>query len=81
MLYLGSRDLKEGRNMEMNAEQGVRRLMKTADIVVLIPNDMVLDADPELSLDTAFEAVDKIIIRGIKSILESFSSLDASASP
>jgi len=71
----------EGRNMEMNAELGVRRLMKTADIVVLVPNDALMEADPESSLNMAFEAVDKIIIQAIKTIFENFSSLDALASP
>jgi len=71
----------EGRTIEMNAELGVRRLMEAADIVVLVPNDMLMDPDPELSLNMAFEAVDKIILRAVKSIFEGFSSLDTSASP
>jgi len=71
----------EGRNMELNAEIGVRKMMKTADIMVLVPNDMLMPAGPDLPLNMAFEAVDKIIIQAIKSIFENFSSLDASASP
>jgi cell division protein FtsZ len=71
----------EGRNMESNAELGVRKLMKTVDIVVLVPNDALMEADPEVSLDMAFEAMDKIIIQAIKTIFEKFSSLDPSASP
>ena len=66
----------EGRNMESNAELGVRKLMKTVDIVVLVPNDALMEADPEVSLDMAFEAMDKIIIRSIKSIFQGFSSLE-----
>jgi len=66
----------EGRNMELNAEISVRRMMKTADIMVLVPNDALMEADPKLSLNMAFEAMDKIIIRSIKSIFQGFSSLE-----
>ena len=71
----------EGRNIESNAEFGVRELMKSVDIVVLVPNDALIEADPELSLDMAFDAVDKIVVQTIKTIFEKFSSLDARASP
>ena len=66
----------EGRNMELNAETGIRKIMKTADIMVLVPNDALMEADPKLSLNMAFEAMDKIIIRSIKSIFQGFSSLE-----
>jgi len=62
--------------MELNAEISVRRMMKTADIMVLVPNDALMEADPKLSLNMAFEAMDKIIIRSIKSIFQGFSSLE-----
>jgi len=47
----------------------------------LVPNDALIEADPELSLDMAFDAVDKIVVQTIKTIFEKFSSLDARASP
>lgn len=71
----------EGRNMEMNAELGVRKLMKTVDIMVLVPNDSMMEDDPEISLDKAFDAMDKIVIQTIKIINEKFSTLDALTSP
>jgi cell division GTPase FtsZ len=60
---------------------GVGELMKTVDILVLVPNDALMEADTEVSFDMAFEAVDKIIIQAVKSIFEEFSSLEAKAEP
>ena len=40
----------------------------------------MMEDDPEISLDMAFDAMDKIILHAIMSIFEKFSSLEAKAS-
>lgn len=67
----------EGRVMEMNAEQGVRRLMKAADVVVLVPNDMIMRAKSETPMNNALVALDALIIRAVRDVSDFFISLDA----
>jgi cell division GTPase FtsZ len=46
-------------------------LIRTADLVTVIPNDVLMRVNTELTLDMAFKTVDEVIVRTIKGIIES----------
>jgi cell division protein FtsZ len=60
----------EGKIRMENAEYGLDRLRETADTVVAIPNDRLLDLVPRLSLNAAFTFADEVLMRAIKGLTE-----------
>ncbi|MGQ9582140.1 MAG: cell division protein FtsZ [Thermoplasmatota archaeon] len=53
-----------------NAEWGLEQLRKTADTVIVIPNDKLLELVPRLSLNNAFKVADEVLMRSIIGISE-----------
>ena len=60
----------EGITRRENAEKGLKRLQETADTVIVIPNDKLLEVAPNLPLDKAFMVSDEILGRAVKGITE-----------
>ncbi|UCD91731.1 MAG: cell division protein FtsZ [Methanobacteriota archaeon] len=60
----------EGRMRMENAEWGLERLRKTADTVICIPNDKLVELYPRLPLNTAFRVADEVLMRSIKGLTE-----------
>jgi cell division protein FtsZ len=60
----------EGRVRMQNALDGLDKLKKNADTVIVIPNDKLLSIAPELPLDTAFKVCDEVLAGSVKSIAE-----------
>jgi len=53
-----------------NADAGLKKLRQVCDTVIVIPNDKLLDAVPNLSLNAAFKVADEVLMRSIKGITE-----------
>jgi len=60
----------EGKRRSQNAEQGLQRLQETADTVIVIPNDKLLDIAPDLPIAAAFKVADQLLMDSIKGITE-----------
>lgn len=60
----------EGRMRMENAEWGLEKLRKTADTVICIPNDKLVELYPRLPLNTAFRVADEVLMRSIKGLTE-----------
>ncbi|MFH1306861.1 MAG: cell division protein FtsZ [Candidatus Micrarchaeota archaeon] len=60
----------EGRVRMQNALEGLDKLKKHADTVVVIPNDKLLTIAPDLPLNTAFKVCDEVLASAVKSIAE-----------
>jgi len=60
----------EGKVRLENAEYGLDQLRYSADTVIVIPNDKLLEIVPRLSLNAAFKVADEILVRAIKGITE-----------
>ncbi|MFH1787133.1 MAG: cell division protein FtsZ [archaeon] len=60
----------EGMMRWENARNGLERLRKVADTVILIPNDKLLELVPELPLNAAFKVADEILVNAVKGIAE-----------
>ncbi|MHA1410525.1 MAG: cell division protein FtsZ [Candidatus Odinarchaeia archaeon] len=60
----------EGVKRDQNAKWGLRKLLKVADTVIVIPNDRLLELAPHLSMEDAFRLADEVLIRGVKGISE-----------
>ena len=60
----------EGRMRMENAEWGLDRLRKTADTVVCVPNDKLVELYPRLPLNQAFRVADEVLMRSIKGLTE-----------
>ncbi|MDH4123506.1 MAG: cell division protein FtsZ [Thermoplasmata archaeon] len=60
----------EGKMRMENAEWGLERLRESADTVILIPNDRLLEIVPKLSLNAAFKVADDVLMRSIKGLTE-----------
>ena len=60
----------EGKMRMENAEWGLERLRNSADTVIVIPNDKLLELYPRLSLNQAFKVADEVLTRAIKGITE-----------
>ncbi len=60
----------EGRLRLEAAEWGLDRLRETADTVITIPNDKLLELVPRLSLQAAFKFADEVLMRSIKGLTE-----------
>jgi cell division protein FtsZ len=60
----------EGKMRMENAEWGLEKLRQTADTVIVIPNDKLLELCPRLSINAAFKVADEVLMRAIKGITE-----------
>lgn len=60
----------EGIRRRENAEKGLEKLKATADTVIIIPNDKLLEVAPNLPLNKAFMVSDEILGRAVKGITE-----------
>lgn len=60
----------EGKTRWSNAEQGLAKLRKTADTVVVIPNDKLLSLVPDLPLNAAFKVADELLSDALKGTTE-----------
>ncbi|HTD81240.1 MAG TPA: cell division protein FtsZ [Thermoplasmata archaeon] len=60
----------EGKMRMESAEWGLERLRETADTVITIPNDKLLDLVPRMSLNLAFRFADETLMRAIKGLTE-----------
>jgi cell division protein FtsZ len=60
----------EGRMRMENAEWGLQRLRGTADTVIVIPNDKLIELYPRLGLNQAFKMADEVLTKAIKGITE-----------
>ncbi len=60
----------EGRMRMESAEWGLERLRASADTVVSIPNDRLLELVPRMPLNMAFRFADEVLMRAIKGLTE-----------
>ena len=60
----------EGRQRMANAREGLERLKRVVDTMIIIPNDKLLEIVPDVSLTTAFKVADEILINAVKGITE-----------
>ncbi|MCW6160857.1 MAG: cell division protein FtsZ [Candidatus Micrarchaeales archaeon] len=60
----------EGRTRMRNALEGLSRLKKVADTVIVIHNDKLLSVAPDLPLNMAFRVSDEILANATKGIVE-----------
>ena len=60
----------EGHRRYENAVIGLEKLEQTADTLIVIPNDKLLELAPELPLHTAFKVADEILTNAVKGIAE-----------
>jgi cell division protein FtsZ len=60
----------EGPAREDVAVWGLNRLVTVADTVVTIPNDRLLEINPNMPLNAAFAVVDELLMNSIKGIIE-----------
>ena len=58
----------EGNRRVKNAKIGLAKLRENTDTVVIIPNDVLLDMDPDLSVINAFEIADNTLINAVRSM-------------
>lgn len=60
----------EGKVRFQNALEGLDKLKRHADTVIVIPNDKLLTIAPDLPLNTAFKVCDEVLAGSVKSIAE-----------
>ena len=60
----------EGRQRMKNARDGIDKLQKAVDTLIVIPNDKLLEIVPDVSLPTAFKVADEILVNAVKGISE-----------
>ncbi len=60
----------EGRTRMNNAKEGLEKLRKVVDTIIIIPNDKLLEIVPDVSLATAFKVADEILVNSVKGIAE-----------
>jgi len=60
----------EGRTRMQNAIEGLNKLKKHVDTVIVIPNDKLLTLAPDLPLNTAFKISDEVLAGAVKGIVE-----------
>ncbi|MEM4554782.1 MAG: cell division protein FtsZ [Candidatus Anstonellaceae archaeon] len=60
----------EGKTRMQNALEGLSKLRKHADTVIVIPNDKLLSIVPDLPLNTAFKVSDEVLAGAVKGIAE-----------
>ena len=62
--------LSEGKIRLENAIQGLERLRKHTDTLIVIKNDKLLNLVPDLPLNTAFKVCDEVLAGSVKGIAE-----------
>jgi len=60
----------EGLRRRENAEKGLDKLQNSADTVIVIPNDKLLEVAPNLPINKAFMVTDELLGRAVKGITE-----------
>ncbi len=60
----------EGLRRRENAEKGLDKLQSSADTVIVIPNDKLLEVAPNLPINKAFMVTDELLGRAVKGITE-----------
>jgi cell division protein FtsZ len=60
----------EGKKRIENAMDGLEKLERMVDTLIVIPNDKLLEIAPELPMSTAFKVADEILTNAIKGITE-----------
>jgi len=60
----------EGAKRIENAVYGLEKMEATADTLIVIPNDKLLELAPELPLHTAFKIADEILTNAVKGVTE-----------
>ncbi len=60
----------EGRQRMNNAKDGLEKLQRAVDTLIVIPNDKLLEIVPDVSLTTAFKVADEILVNAVKGITE-----------
>lgn len=60
----------EGKSRMKNAKDGLDKLKKNVDTLIVIPNDKLLEIVPDVSLATAFKVADEILVNAVKGISE-----------
>ncbi len=60
----------EGRKRMENALMGLQALRKSADTVIVIPNDKILEIAPDLPVNSAFKVADEVLTNAVKGITE-----------
>jgi len=60
----------EGANIWDNAQYGLERLENSVDMLIVIPNDKILQLYPNLPLKQAFKAADNLLAGALKEITE-----------
>jgi cell division protein FtsZ len=60
----------EGRKRIENALEGLAKLRKEADTVIIIPNDKILEIAPDLPVNAAFKVADEVLVNAVKGITE-----------
>nr|WP_174591432.1 cell division protein FtsZ [Methanocella conradii] len=60
----------EGAVRKANAEKGLEKLRKSADTVIVVPNDKLLEVVPNLPLQEAFKVADEVLTHAVKGITE-----------
>jgi cell division protein FtsZ len=60
----------EGRSRLENAHEGIVKMKKVVDTLIVIPNDKLLEIVPDVSLTTAFKVADEILVNAVKGITE-----------
>jgi len=60
----------EGRQRRINALEGLAKLQKHSDTVIVIPNDKLLSIVPDLPLNTAFKVSDEVLSGAVKGVAE-----------
>ncbi|MFH0832124.1 MAG: cell division protein FtsZ [Candidatus Aenigmatarchaeota archaeon] len=60
----------EGKQRMASARQGLEKLEKVVDTLIVIPNDKLLEIVPDVSLTTAFKVADEILVNAVKGVTE-----------
>ena len=60
----------EGKTRWQNAEEGLAKLRKNTDTVIVIPNDKLLSIVPDLPLNAAFRVSDELLSNALKGTTE-----------
>jgi cell division protein FtsZ len=60
----------EGKIRMIHALEGLAKLRKHVDTVIVIPNDKILEIAPDLPLDAAFTVADEVLSNAVKGITE-----------
>lgn len=60
----------EGDNRILNAREGLERLEKIVDTLIVIPNEKLLEIAPDMPIDQAFQVADEVLVGAMKGITE-----------